>query len=156
MLPVRARFFASGNDINDERIIGSPRSEKRGSYQSYLNKALHTYVEVKRASKSSSTLRLDIRENKNTIKDNIQMNVYGLAVRDRFRKLPQRATFFYVNHGKTVDIFPEQEQIHRQKAALSAMINAVLDECFPELPNYQTCRSCSYQDLCEQKETKAA
>jgi len=36
------------------------------------------------------------------------------------------------------------------------MINAVLDECLPELPNYQTCRSSSYQDLCEQKETKAA
>jgi len=34
------------------------------------------------------------------------------------------------------------------------MINNVVLERFPRVPSYQTCRSCSYEDLCDEKEIK--
>jgi DNA helicase-2/ATP-dependent DNA helicase PcrA len=91
-------------------------------------------------------------ESKNTIKQNIQMNVYTLAVLDKFGALPQRASLYYVKHDKMVDYLPTPDHVEQQQARLSGMIDNVVLERFPGVPSFQTCRSCSYQLLCEEKE----
>ena len=93
------------------------------------------------------------RESKNTIKQNIQMNVYALAVLEKFGALPKRVSLYYVKHDKMVDYLPTQDNVEQQQARLSEMIDNVVLEQFPALPSYQTCRSCSYQPLCEEKES---
>ena len=93
-------------------------------------------------------------ENKKSIKENIQMNVYCLAILEKFGALPLKASLFYVKHGKMVDYFPDSENIEKQKMRLISMIDDVLSERFPEIPTHQTCRFCSYRDLCEEKEIK--
>jgi DNA helicase II / ATP-dependent DNA helicase PcrA len=94
------------------------------------------------------------RESKNSIKQNIQMNVYALAVLDKFGRLPQRASLYYVKHDKMVDYLPKQDHVEQQRTRLSDMIDNVVLERFPGLPSYQTCQSCSYQVLCEEKEIR--
>ncbi|MGZ4928353.1 MAG: ATP-dependent helicase [Halobacteriota archaeon] len=91
-------------------------------------------------------------ETKNSIRESIQMNVYCLAILEKFGCVPKKASFFYVKHDKHVHYYPEGEQLEQQKLRLSGMVEAVLSEHFLETPAYQTCRSCSYGDLCEVKE----
>jgi DNA helicase-2/ATP-dependent DNA helicase PcrA len=93
-------------------------------------------------------------ETKNSIKENIQMNVYCLAILEKFGALPRRASLFYVKHEKMVDYFPDSVQLEKQKMRLTSMIDAVLLEQFPGSPAYQTCRFCDYEALCEEKETQ--
>ena len=93
-------------------------------------------------------------ETKNSIKENIQMNVYCLAILEKFGALPHRASLFYVKHEKMVDYFPDSEQLEKQKMRLTSMIDAVLLERFPGSPAYQTCRFCDYEALCEEKEIR--
>jgi DNA helicase-2/ATP-dependent DNA helicase PcrA len=95
------------------------------------------------------------KESKKSIKENIQMNVYSLAILEKFGVLPLRASFFYIKHGKMVDYFPDRENCKKQKIRMSDLINNVITEQFPAMPKYQTCRWCSYRDLCEEKEIKA-
>ncbi len=91
-------------------------------------------------------------ETKNSIKENIQMNVYCLAILDKFGALPLRASLFYVKHEKMVDYVPDSEQLEKQKMRLIDIIDQVLLERFPGNPSYQTCRFCDYEPLCEEKE----
>jgi len=93
-------------------------------------------------------------ETKNSIKENIQMNVYCLAILEKFGALPHRASLFYVKHEKMVDYIPDSEQIENQKMRLTSMIDSVLQERFPGNPTYQMCRFCDYVALCEQKEVR--
>jgi DNA helicase-2/ATP-dependent DNA helicase PcrA len=93
-------------------------------------------------------------ETKKSIKENIQMNVYCLAILEKFGALPHRASLFYVKHEKMVDYFPDSEQLEKQKTRLESMIEMVLLEQFPGSPAYQTCRFCDYEALCEEKEVR--
>ena len=93
-------------------------------------------------------------ETKNSITENIQMNVYCLALLEKFGALPHRASLFYVKREKMVDYFPDSEQLEKQKTRLTSMIDAVLHERFPGNPAYQTCRFCDYEALCEEKEVR--
>jgi DNA helicase-2/ATP-dependent DNA helicase PcrA len=93
-------------------------------------------------------------ETKNSIKENIQMNVYCLAILEKFGALPRRASLFYVKPEKMVHYFPDSEQLETQKMRLQSMIDEVLQERFPGKPAYRACRFCDYEALCEEKETK--
>jgi DNA helicase-2/ATP-dependent DNA helicase PcrA len=93
-------------------------------------------------------------ENKNSIKHSIQMNVYSLAILEKFGALPVKASLFYVKHRKIVDYVPDPENIKQEKLRLTEMINSVILEHFPQAPSYQTCRSCSYVDVCAEKEIR--
>ena len=82
------------------------------------------------------------------------MNVYCLAILEKFGSLPRRASLFYVKHERMVDYFPDLEQLEKQKMRLKSMIDEVLLERFPGSPAYQTCRFCDYETLCEEKEIR--
>ena len=94
-------------------------------------------------------------ENKQSIRENIQMNVYSLAILEKFGALPVKASLFYVKHGKMVDYVPDTENIEQEKRRLSKMVDDVLLERFPETPAYHTCRFCDYTDLCQEKEIQS-
>jgi DNA helicase-2/ATP-dependent DNA helicase PcrA len=93
-------------------------------------------------------------ESKNSIRENIQMNVYCLAIRKKCGKLPQRASLFYVKHNKLVDYYPDEEHINAQQQRAEAMIDKILAESFEATPSYQTCKYCDYVPLCDRKESE--
>ncbi len=91
--------------------------------------------------------------NGNTIRENIQMNVYALAVLKKYGKLPVRASLYYIKTNETVDYVPDNEIIDVQRERLEEMIQAVLKEEFGPTPSF-SCKFCDYEGICEAKESE--
>jgi DNA helicase-2/ATP-dependent DNA helicase PcrA len=92
-------------------------------------------------------------ETGNTIRENIQMNVYALAVLKKYGKLPTRASLYFVKTNETVDYAPDNTWIDVQRERLEEMIQAVLEEKFAAAASYD-CRWCDYEGICEAKESE--
>jgi DNA helicase-2/ATP-dependent DNA helicase PcrA len=147
--------YLAWNERNDNEIIGA---EMKFTFT--LNgRSVTGFIDRVEKTPLGEYIVLDYKtgyptESRNSIKQNIQMNVYTLAVLDKFDALPQRASLYYVKHDKMVDYLPTQDHVEQQQARLSEMIDNVVLERFPGMPTFQTCRSCSYKDLCEEKEIR--
>ncbi|KQC04283.1 MAG: hypothetical protein APR53_00065 [Methanoculleus sp. SDB] len=102
-------------------------------------------IDFKTGSKPGSLTRTSAKEN-------IQLNLYCLAVRDRYGKLPRRASFLFLNGNKCVDYFPDDESIELFGRKLSGMIGAICAGEFPATPSYSACRFCDYTPLCDEQE----
>jgi len=89
---------------------------------------------------------------KNTIREDIQMNLYSLAIREVYGKLPLKASLYYLRHNKIYDYGPTIESIGTFEARVVKLINAVCAEEFSPTPDYQTCKWCDYKDLCKEGE----
>jgi DNA helicase-2/ATP-dependent DNA helicase PcrA len=89
---------------------------------------------------------------KNTIREDLQMNLYSLAVRELYGKLPVRASLYYLGLDRTYDYTPTAESIGAFEERVGKLITAVCAEEFSPTPDYQTCKWCDYKDLCEERE----
>jgi len=89
---------------------------------------------------------------KNSVLADIQLNLYSLAIKEMFGKLPKRASFYYIRDDKMVDYSPTEETVGAFAQTATSIISAVCAEQFGPTPSYQTCRSCDYADLCGMKE----
>jgi DNA helicase-2/ATP-dependent DNA helicase PcrA len=110
-----------------------------------LPREQYVVVDFKTGSKPSSVT-------KNSVLIDIQLNLYCIAVKEMFGKLPQRASFYYNKENKMVDYFPTEETVGAFAETAKSIISAVCAEQFDPTPAYQTCRFCDYADLCEKKE----
>jgi DNA helicase-2/ATP-dependent DNA helicase PcrA len=84
---------------------------------------------------------------KNSVTGDIQLNLYSLAVREMFGKLPVRASFYYIQDNRIVDYHPNEETISAFAETTEGIIAAVCAEKFDPTPSYHTCRFCDYADL---------
>jgi len=89
---------------------------------------------------------------KHAVLTDTQLNLYCLAIREMFGKLPQRASFYFIKDNKMVDYFPTEETVSVFADSVKEIISAVCEEKFDPAPSFQTCRFCDYADLCEKKE----
>ena len=105
----------------------------------------YVVVDFKTGSKPSSLT-------KNSVVSDIQLNLYSLAIKEMFGKLPKRASFYYIRDNKMVDYYPTEETVSLFAETAKSIISAVCAERFDPVPLYQTCRFCDYADLCEKKE----
>jgi len=80
------------------------------------------------------------------------MNIYCMAVQERYGKLPARASLYYLKDDKAIDYIPDDESIAVFKERLQGMIAAVCAEEFAARPSFMGCRNCDYGDLCEARE----
>lgn len=91
---------------------------------------------------------------KKTIPENIQLNLYALAIRELYGKLPERATLFYLKDNKLIDYLPTKESIRAFSQNIEQMIGKILAGEFPAQPDYPRCGRCPYGDLCERREAE--
>jgi DNA helicase-2/ATP-dependent DNA helicase PcrA len=89
---------------------------------------------------------------RNSVKEHIQLNLYCLAIQERYGELPERASFFFLKDNKVVDYRPDEEIIAAFRKKLSGMIDAVCAEEFAATPSYSACMFCDFGPLCEEKE----
>jgi len=87
---------------------------------------------------------------KNTIRDDIQMNLYSLAIREIYGKLPVKASLYYLGPNKTYDYTPTLETIGTFEERVVNLIKSICAEEFSPRPDYQTCKWCDYKDFCEE------
>ena len=92
-------------------------------------------------------------ETVNTISENIQMNVYALAIEQKFHKLPVQASLFYVNDDKLIKYFiADGKSVDVFKQKLEGIIESILNEEFEANPaeGFWTCKHCPFKNICDE------
>jgi DNA helicase-2/ATP-dependent DNA helicase PcrA len=88
---------------------------------------------------------------KNKIKQNIQVNMYCLAVQHMTGSLPERAELFFLKDGKHVHYVPNEETIEAFTDTMLELIEDIISEKFPADPDFFRCKYCGYRDRCGHK-----
>ncbi|MEI6842027.1 MAG: 3'-5' exonuclease, partial [Methanomicrobiales archaeon] len=88
---------------------------------------------------------------KKSIREDFQMNLYCLGVKEMFGRLPVKASLFYLKDNKLVDYIPDDGSITAFTERMSTMIRSIHAEQFLACPG-QTCRYCDYGSLCDAQE----
>ena len=92
-------------------------------------------------------------EAENSISENIQMNLYALAIEKKFKKLPHEASLYYVNEDKFIRyIITNRQSVDDFKQKLECVIASILNEEFDANPlqGAWTCRWCPYKNICDE------
>ena len=82
------------------------------------------------------------------------MNVYCLAVQNKFGKIPVRCSLLYLKKRRVVDYEPDEQNLEKQKTRFEGIIQQVISESFDAQPSYDACLFCGYGELCETKEVE--
>jgi len=91
----------------------------------------------------------NVYETKNSIKEDIQMNVYALAVEQLYKKLPEKTSLFYLKEYKVLDNTIKSDNVDKIKVKLEGIVKAILDEEFKANPEKGACFSCSFRSICD-------
>lgn len=91
------------------------------------------------------------KETKNTIAENVQLNVYAMAVERKYKKVPKFATIFYLKEGKQVRYEIDKEQVNKVQSNLEEKVKRILNEEFEATPSFNSCRNCDYVNICDKK-----
>jgi DNA helicase-2/ATP-dependent DNA helicase PcrA len=125
----------------------------------YQDRTMKGYIDRIERTPEGNYVVIDFKSGKkpgnitrNSVKEQIQLNLYCLAIQERFGKLPERTSFFFLKDNKVVDYRPDEESIDAFREKLSGMIDAVCAEEFAATPSYSACRFCDFGSLCEEKE----
>jgi DNA helicase II / ATP-dependent DNA helicase PcrA len=95
-----------------------------------------------------------VYKTKNTIKDDVQMNVYALGTEKLYGKLPTKTSLFYIKHDKIVTHYIEKEKLDEFTKSLEKKIDDIFDEKFDAIPDDWKCSHCDYASICDEKDTQ--
>ncbi len=90
---------------------------------------------------------------KNTIKKDVQMNIYALGTEKLYGKLPKKTSLFYIKFDKLVTHFIKEEELNEFKIELEKIIESIFNEEFTAKPDFQKCSRCDYASICDEKGT---
>ena len=88
---------------------------------------------------------------KNTIKTDVQANIYALGVLELCKKLPKKVSMFYLKDDKFVSYHIEEESLNSFKDQLSDTIDSIFNEEFDAIPDSYKCSRCDYAVICDAK-----
>ena len=92
-------------------------------------------------------------ETDSSISENIQMNLYALAIEEKFKKLPLQSSLYYVDDDKMIkNVISDRRSVDDFKLKLEGVITSILNEEFEANPlqGAWTCRWCSYKNICDE------
>jgi DNA helicase-2/ATP-dependent DNA helicase PcrA len=151
--------YLAWQNANHNTKIGS---EKEFCF-TFAGREMHGYIDRIEQAPSGEYVVIDFKSGsskssgitKKSIPENIQLNLYAMAIRALYGKLPERASLFYLKDNKLIDYLPTDESITAFSQSLEQMIGKILSGEFPAQPDYQRCGWCPYVDLCESRELEA-
>lgn len=89
---------------------------------------------------------------KNTIKDDVQMNIYALGTKKLYGKLPKKTSLFYIKFNKIVPHIINEEKLEEFQEGLIQKIDSIFNEEFNAKPDPQKCSRCDYASICDEKD----
>jgi len=89
---------------------------------------------------------------KNTIGDDLQMNIYAMATEKLYKELPEKTVLFYLAKDKLVENKILESKVNEVKESIENSVGLILDEQFPANPQFKNCNYCDFWDICEEKE----
>jgi len=81
------------------------------------------------------------------------MNLYAMAVEEKFKKLPIQASLFYVKEDKMIKyLITGKKSVDNFKENLEKMVHQIIDEKFEANPvkGAWTCKFCPYKNICDE------
>ena len=87
---------------------------------------------------------------KKELKTSPQLNIYAEAVRQKYKKLPAKASLFYPELDKTLEYSVTNESLDEAMESIKKTIKEILGNNFKPTPG-NACRQCGYADICEYK-----
>lgn len=87
------------------------------------------------------------------VPDSLQLNLYCMAIKEKYGKLPKRASFFYVEKPEGEQIFDydvDPAKVDEIKQKLENYVKAIQNKEFQATPDEWTCRYCDYNDICSE------
>jgi DNA helicase-2/ATP-dependent DNA helicase PcrA len=125
----------------------------------FAGKTLHGFIDRIEKTPTGGYVVIDFKSGskpgditKKSLPENIQLNVYAMAIRELYGILPERATLFFLKDNKLVDYQPTEDSIGAFTRSLEQMIARIEAGEFPARPDYRHCGWCPYGDLCESRE----
>ena len=82
------------------------------------------------------------------LKDEIQLNLYALAVQEEFGELPAVASYLYLRETKLLPYLPSESIIGTFSERLSRVVGTILAGDFPAMQS-RDCTYCDYGEICE-------
>ena len=86
------------------------------------------------------------------VPDSLQLNLYCMAIQEKFGKFPTLASFFYVEEpegGQWFHYNVTPEKVAEVKLKLEEYVDAISKDQFDATPGF-ACKWCSYRDICEE------
>ncbi len=80
--------------------------------------------------------------------ENLQLNLYSMAVRQIYGRLPERATLFAIRDGAAISYYPTEGTVSAFTARLADLLERIRSGEFPPTPSQSRCRGCDYASLC--------
>ena len=94
-----------------------------------------------------------VYETKNTIKEDTQMNLYALAVKHLYGKLPDKTSLFYLLEGKILENVIKTDNLEKVKLNLENVTKSILNEEFEAKPQKGACYNCGFKSICDYVES---
>ncbi|MCQ1538265.1 ATP-dependent helicase [Methanocalculus taiwanensis] len=125
---------------------------------SFAGREIHGYIDRIEQTPDGGYVVIDFKSGKSpsgmtkkSVPENIQLNIYAMAIRELFGELPKRASLFYLADNRIIDYHPTEESIRAFSESLEEMLNLIQAGDFPAQPDYQRCQWCAYGALCDMK-----
>ena len=94
-----------------------------------------------------------VYETKNTIKEDTQMNLYALAVKHLYGKLPEKTSLFYLRENKMLENVIKTDNLEKVKSNLENVTKLILNEEFEAKPQKGACYNCGFRSICDYVES---
>jgi CRISPR/Cas system-associated exonuclease Cas4 (RecB family) len=82
------------------------------------------------------------------------MNIYAIATETLYKKLPTITSLFYLKKDKIISNNIEKSSVQEFKRSIEDKVKLILEEEFTATPSFEACRSCDYQNICDNRKIK--
>ena len=90
---------------------------------------------------------------KSKIKEDIQLNIYALGIKELYGRLPKKISLFYLLDDDIRSYNIVREDLENFESRLSEMNESIFNEKFEANPAYH-CRYCDYAAICDERYTR--
>jgi DNA helicase-2/ATP-dependent DNA helicase PcrA len=87
-------------------------------------------------------------------RESLQLKIYALAWKAMTSRLPARVELSFLESGLVGRHRPTEADLAEARAAIEAAARGIRQRSFEPTPGYQTCRYCSYNQICPSTATQ--
>ena len=151
--------YLAWQEANPNTVIDTEKE----FFFTFADRTIHGFIDRVEQTPKGNYVVIDFKSGKKpsdltkkAVNENIQLNIYCLAVQELYGTLPEKAELFYLKDGKRVPYVPTEETMGAFRETLSTLINSITSEQFPANPEYRRCQWCAYGELCESRENEGS
>lgn len=93
-------------------------------------------------------------EDEKNLTSNTQLLVYSMAIKELYKKYPQKIGLWYLIHNKIKSVLFEEKNIEIAKEKILNLIKGIESENFNATPSFFSCKFCDFNTICKDSKHK--